>query len=349
MGPRPARPARNRAPPNRYKDSTICRGGRIDWPDISDSEDSDEIGSRSRREASPSSGNLAPQRCSSPGSPFHGFLGGAVPVGSDVLDGEPRLSLFPPRRLSWATEGPRPACPAFPQVCRGGSHVHTGRSRVGERRKYVPVVQHPVLAAQPHPAVRGEAAEGVSGHADLGEKAGDSGGDLQNTSQGFLRHVLFPTQEEAGQEQGDRGGAGDGVAPGEAGLEVVQGEEGDSGGDLLNLFLSPTQGQDREDLHHALPPPATLVPSPPPNFVRTPPPILVPSPPPTFIFPPPPIVHPSPPVSLNMFNTQTRGENIQRVEEAEDRGHFLPPTPPPLPAPGNHVCHRRWRMARKKR
>ena len=144
MGPRPAR---NRAPPCRYTDSTMCRGERIDGPEL---DDSDGVESSLRRDASPSLRDPAPQRSSPPGSPFHGFSGGSVPVGPDVLHGKPRLSLFPPRRLGWITAGPRPPCPAFPQVCSGGSHIHTGRSRVGGRRKYAQVVQYPVLAAQPN-------------------------------------------------------------------------------------------------------------------------------------------------------------------------------------------------------
>ena len=128
MGPRPAR---NRAPPCRYTDSTMCRGERIDGPELDNSDESDGFESSLRRDASPSLREPVPQRSSPPGSPFHGFSGGLVPVGPDVLHGKSRLSFFPPRRLGWITAGPRPPCPAFPQVCSGGSHIHTGRSRVG--------------------------------------------------------------------------------------------------------------------------------------------------------------------------------------------------------------------------
>merc|ERR1711954_458815 len=75
---------------------------------------------------------------------------------------------------------------------------------VGERRKYVQVVPYPGLAAQPHL-----------------EHREDEISQLSNT------------EEEAGQEEGDRGGAGDSCASGTVDQEEVGlGEEvGDSGGE----------------------------------------------------------------------------------------------------------------------
>ena len=75
----------------------MCRGERIDGPELDDSDESDGFESSLRRDASPSLREPVPQRSSPPGSPFNGFSGGLVPVGPDVLDGKPRLSLFPPR------------------------------------------------------------------------------------------------------------------------------------------------------------------------------------------------------------------------------------------------------------
>ena len=93
--------------------------------------------------------DLTPQRNCPPDSPFHGFASSRAPAGLGVTDGELGLSLrFPPRRLGWVTTEQRPICPAFPQVCRGGRHVHKGRSRFGERRRYAPAIKFPFLV--PH-------------------------------------------------------------------------------------------------------------------------------------------------------------------------------------------------------
>ena len=238
--------------------------------DFDDSDESDEYENRMRRE-----------RSSPPGSPFHGFSSSTAPIGPDVLDGVQRLPLFPPRRMGWVTVGPRPDCPAFPQPCKGGKHVHTGRSRVGERRKYVQFVQHPVLAAQLHLARREDEYSGLDIVTEHGANSADA---VLNRLRSPPRLSLSPTQEEegqereeAGQEQEDRSGADDVGSTGIAGQEEdVQGEEaGNSGGVLLNLFLSPTQGQVEEDLNLVLPsPPSTnLVPPPPPIHVPPPPPL----------------------------------------------------------------------------
>ena len=100
----------------------MWRGGRIDWQELidSDSDESDGYESRLRREASPSSIEPASQRSSPPGSPFNGFSGGLVPVGPDVLDGKPRLSLFPPRRLGWVTVRPLASLSSIPSSMQWG-------------------------------------------------------------------------------------------------------------------------------------------------------------------------------------------------------------------------------------
>ena len=71
-------------------------------------------------------------------------------------------------------------------------------------------------------------ASGTAGHEEvvLREEVGDGGGE--------------EVEEEAGQNQRDRGGVGDSGATGTAGQEEEGEEACDSGVDLLNLFLSPT-------------------------------------------------------------------------------------------------------------